>query len=154
MCCAERKVKDMSKPILMQFPLKGEWYSPNTPGSKIPSHGTNRYGTRYAYDFIQVDWTRKGWPAYRVSMMQYLIKGAALEDYYCWGERVYAPCDGMVVVAEDGYAENKKTNLLTDVFKAYKNANYFSYNIYNTYIIRINFNEIWRKSRKYINDKW
>ena len=33
MCCAERKVKDMSKPILMQFPLKGEWYSPNTPGS-------------------------------------------------------------------------------------------------------------------------
>ena len=36
MCCAERKVKDMSKPILMQFPLKGEWYSPNTPGSKIP----------------------------------------------------------------------------------------------------------------------
>ena len=124
MCCAERKVKDMSKPILMQFPLKGEWYSPNTPGSKIPSHGTNRYGTRYAYDFIQVDWTRKGWPAYRVSMMQYLIKGAALEDYYCWGERVYAPCDGMVVVAEDGYAE-KKTNLLTDVFKAYKNANYF-----------------------------
>ena len=125
MCCAERKVKDMSKPILMQFPLKGEWYSPNTPGSKIPSHGTNRYGTRYAYDFIQVDWTRKGWRAYRVSMMQYLIKGAALEDYYCWGERVYAPCDGMVVVAEDGYAENKKTNLLTDVFKDYKNANYF-----------------------------
>lgn len=125
MCYAERKVKDMSNPILMQFPLKGEWYSPNTPGSKIPSHGTNRYGTRYAYDFIQVDWTRKGWPAYRVSMMQYLIRGAALEDYYCWGERVYAPCDGMVVVAEDGYAENKKTNLLTDVFKAYKNANYF-----------------------------
>ena len=50
MCYAERKVKDMSNPILMQFPLKGEWYSPNTPGSKIPSHGTNRYGTRYAYE--------------------------------------------------------------------------------------------------------
>lgn len=125
MCQAERIVKEMSKPIIMEFPLKGEWYSPNTPGSKIPSHGTNKYGTRYAYDFIQVDWSRKGWPAYRVSMMQYLLKGVSLEDYYCWGEKVYAPCDGTVVVAEDGYIENERTNLLADLSNAYKNANYF-----------------------------
>ncbi len=121
----ERITKEMSKPIIMEFPLKGEWYSPNTPGSNIPSHGTNKYGTRYAYDFIQVDWLRKGWPAYRVSMMQYLLKGVSLEDYYCWGEKIYAPCDGTVVVAEDGYAENGRTNLLADLSNAYKNANYF-----------------------------
>ena len=33
---------------LVEFPLGGEWLAPNTPGSKIPSHGTNRFGARYA----------------------------------------------------------------------------------------------------------
>ena len=55
----------MKIPIVVGFPLRGEWYAPNTPGSKIPSHGTNRLGSRYAYDFIQVDWNRKGYPAYQ-----------------------------------------------------------------------------------------
>jgi hypothetical protein len=40
------------EPIIVEFPLRGEWLSPNTPGTRIPSHGTNRLGTRYAYDFI------------------------------------------------------------------------------------------------------
>ena len=26
--------------------------APNTPGTRVPSHGTNRFGTRYAYDFL------------------------------------------------------------------------------------------------------
>jgi len=68
-------------------PLRGEWLSSNTPGTKIPSHGTNQLGTRYAYDFIQVDWERKGWPSYRVSLPQYLLFGVPLNEYYCWGQR-------------------------------------------------------------------
>lgn len=64
---------EMYDPIIVDFPLRGEWYAPNTPGTKIPSHGTNKLGTRYAYDFIQVDWNRKGYPAYRVSLAQYLL---------------------------------------------------------------------------------
>ena len=55
----------MKNPIVVGFPLRGEWYAPNTPGSQIPSHGTNRLGSRYAYDFVQVDWNRKGYPAIR-----------------------------------------------------------------------------------------
>lgn len=34
-------MNEMRKPIIMGFPLRGEWLSPNTPGTKIPSHGTN-----------------------------------------------------------------------------------------------------------------
>ena len=116
---------EMYEPIIVQFPLRGEWLSPNTPGTKVPSHGTNQLGTRYAYDFIQVDWNRIGNPAYRVSLMQYLFSGVKLSDYYCWGQEVYSPCDGIVVVAEDGYAENARTNLLGDMSNAYKNAHYF-----------------------------
>lgn len=64
-------MNEMREPIIVGFPLRGEWLSPNTPGTKIPSHGTNQLGTRYAYDFIQVDWNRTGYPAYRVSLLQY-----------------------------------------------------------------------------------
>ena len=116
---------EMYEPIIVEFPLRGEWLSPNTPGTKVPSHGTNQLGTRYAYDFIQVDWNRMGTPAYRVGVMQYLFSGVKLSDYYCWGQEVYSPCDGIVVAAEDGYAENEKTNLLADMSNAYKNAHYF-----------------------------
>lgn len=116
---------EMNDPIIVEFPLRGEWLSPNTPGTKIPSHGTNQLGTRYAYDFIQVDWSRVGKPAYRVSLMQYLLSGVPLSEYYCWGQEVYSPCDGIVIAAEDGYVENVKTNLLLDMSNAYKNAHYF-----------------------------
>jgi hypothetical protein len=119
------RMNEMSKAIIVQFPLRGEWLSPNTPGTKIPSHGTDQLGTRYAYDFIQVDWDRKGFPAYRVSLPQYLIFGVPLNEYYCWGQDVYAPCDGVIVQAKDGYAERGRTNLPCDISNAYKNAHYF-----------------------------
>lgn len=116
---------EMKEPIIVEFPLRGEWLSPNTPGTKIPSHGTNQLGTRYAYDFIQVDWERTGYPAYRVSLPQYLLFGVPLNEYYCWGQEIYAPCDGIVVQAEDGYEERPRTNLFSDLSNAYKNAHYF-----------------------------
>lgn len=112
----------MYKPITVGFPLRGEWLSPNTPGTRIPSHGTNRFGTRYAYDFIQVDWGRKGYPAYRVSFLHYLLFGAPISEYYCWGQKVYSPCDGIVVAARDGYKERARTNLWSDMANANKNA--------------------------------
>ncbi len=115
----------MSKPVIVEFPLRGEWYSPNTPGTRIPSHGTNRLGTRYAYDFIQVDWNKKGWPAYHASLLQYLLFGVPINKYYCWGQEIYAPCDGIVVDIKDDYKERSRTNLISDMFNAYKNAHYF-----------------------------
>ena len=116
---------EMYNPIIVAFPLRGEWYSPSTPGTKIPSHGTDQLGTRYAYDFIQVDWDRAGYPAYRASLPQYLLFGVPLNEYYCWGQEVYAPCDGVVVQAEDDYKERARTNLFSDLANAYKNAHYF-----------------------------
>lgn len=119
---------EMKEPVIVEFPLRGEWLSPNTPGTKIPSHGTNQLGTRYAYDFIQVDWNRAGKPAYRASLIEYLLSGVQLSDYYCWGQEIYAPCDGIVIIAEDGYIEKPKTNLFADLSNAYNNAHYFDPN--------------------------
>ena len=119
------EMTETREPIIVEFPLRGEWLSPNTPGTKIPSHGTDQLGTRYAYDFIQVDWERTGYPSYRVSFLKYLILGVPLNEYYCWGQEIYAPCDGIVVQAEDGYKERTRTNLFSDMFNAYKNVHYF-----------------------------
>ena len=74
--------------------------APNTPGTRVPSHGTNRFGTRYAYDFLQVDWTRRGHPNYRVHWLSYLLFGVSLSKCYCWGKDIYAPCSGTVVDAK------------------------------------------------------
>lgn len=115
----------MLYPIIVEFPLRGIWLSPNTPGSKIPSHGTNKLATRYAYDFIQVDWERNGLPAYKAGFLHYLFLGVPLKEYYCWGQEVYAPCNGEVVQARDGYKERSRTNIVFDTYRAYKNARYF-----------------------------
>ncbi|MFT8710114.1 MAG: M23 family metallopeptidase [Sporolactobacillus sp.] len=119
-------MREMREPIIVAFPLRGEGFSPNTPGTKIPSHGTNKLGTRYAYDFIQVDWERTGLPAYRASLLHYLLFGISVNEYYCWGKEIYAPCDGIIVKAEDGYKERTRTKLLSDIANAYKNAHCFN----------------------------
>jgi len=116
----------INTPIIIEFPLRGEWLSPNTPGKKIPSHGTDRLGSRYAYDFLQVDWKRKGWPSYSVHWLQYFLFGVSLNKCYCWGQEVHAPCDGIIVQAQDGYEERAKANLLSDLFVAIKSAYAFN----------------------------
>jgi len=118
-------MSETHNPVIVGFPLRGEWLAPNTPGSKVPSHGTNRLGSRYAYDLLQVDWKRKGWPSYHVHWLQYLLLGVPLDKCYCWGEEIYAPCDGVIVKAQDGYKERTRVHLLSDLFIAVKNAYFF-----------------------------
>lgn len=115
----------VQNPFSVQLPVRGEWLCPNTPGTRVPSHGTNMLGTRYAYDFIQVDWTRLGRPAYRRSVIRRILSGVSLQDYYCWGQEVHSPCDGVVIAAEDGWPENAKTNLRTDLSRAHNIARHF-----------------------------
>jgi len=116
------------KPIIIGFPLRGEWLAPTTPGKKIPSHGTDRFGERYAYDFLQVDFKRKGRPFYQTHWLRYLLFGVSLNKCYCWGQEIYAPCDGIIVKAEDGYKERSRAHWLSDLFVAIKNAHFFNPN--------------------------
>lgn len=106
----------------MRFPLIGEWNTPNTPGSRIPSHGTNALGTRYAYDFLQLNWKKRGHPCYRSHVLSYLLFGVALSSCYCYGLPVYAPCDGRVVYVMDGCRERKRAWFFSDALMAFKNS--------------------------------
>lgn len=119
-------MRGFDDPVIIGFPLRGEWMAPNTPGKKIPSHGTDQLGERYAFDFLQVDWARTGKPFYQVSLPQYLLSGVSLNKCYGWGQEIYAPCDGEIIKAEDGYKERPRVNLFSDLSVALKNATTFN----------------------------
>ena len=46
---------ELDDPVVVDFPLRGEWAAANTPAHRIPSHGTDMLGQRYAFDFVRID---------------------------------------------------------------------------------------------------
>ena len=119
-------VKGFENPVIIEFPLRGEWLAPTTPGKKIPSHGTDMFGERYAFDFLQVDWNRRGWPFYDANLLTYVLFGVPLEKCYCWGKGIHAPCDGEILIAEDGHMERPKVQFLPDLIASLRNAYTFN----------------------------
>lgn len=115
----------MEEPISVKFPLKGEWMVLNSPGTKIPSHGTDVLGQTYAFDFLQVDWSHKPLKFYKKSILDYFLGKVHLNDCYCYGKPIYAPISGTVVEALDGYPERDQVQPLHDISVAFKNAWFF-----------------------------
>lgn len=55
-------------------------------------------------------------------MLRYLLVGVSLSDYYGWSEPIYAPFNGTVVTAEDGWPERKRLNFFTELAVVLKNS--------------------------------
>ena len=106
----------------MDFPLRGEWVAAHTPAERIPSHGTDQLGQRFAYDFMRIEKGRKGWKFFRVSTLTYLLIGVRLQDCHGWSEPIYAPFDGTVIYSEDGWPERKRLHILRDLAVVLRNA--------------------------------
>jgi len=104
--------------IIVSFPLQGIYISPNTPGSKVPSHGTADFGEAYAIDFVMIKDNDKLKKPYRKSFFEYFFKGLQLDDFYGWGQTVYSPVSGEVVEVENGIEERNPVNIFND----YKNT--------------------------------
>jgi hypothetical protein len=109
-------------PIVVDFPLRGEWSSPNTPGTRVPSHGTDLFGTRYAYDFIGIEAGGRGPHYFRSNLLQYLLFGVRLRDFFGWGRPVFAASAGVVVQAQDGWPERDLVHPLREPWLRFKNA--------------------------------
>ncbi len=89
---------------VVDLPLRGEWMAPHTPASRIPSHGTDILGQRYAFDFVRFD-PRRGAPDHPHGGPLSALTGIPTRDCPGWGEPIHAPLDGEVVAAHDGIAE-------------------------------------------------
>jgi hypothetical protein len=100
---------------VVDFPLRGEWTAITTPAHRIPSHGTNMFGERYAFDFIRI--SRK--PMRYLSsknVLRHTFGHVSVKDCFGWGQPVYSPCDGKVVSAGDGWPDIMELNSLRDGF--------------------------------------
>lgn len=45
----------MSSPVVLALPFTHRWVVQNSPARRVPSHGTDLLGQRYAIDFVGVD---------------------------------------------------------------------------------------------------
>lgn len=118
----------MDTPVVVDLPLRGHWFAPNTPGTKIPSHGTDMLGQRYAFDFLGTDPQRHDFRYYRPGLLHYMLKGVRLDECYGWGRPIYSATSGKVIRAEDGMAERDPVKLSTDMAVVRANAAAFNAN--------------------------
>ena len=104
-------------PVVVGFPLRGEWTAERTPAHRVPSHGTDRFGQRYAFDFVRPD-SRRGLRLHPGGRVGALLVGRRTRDYYGWGQPVHAAFDGVVVTAVDGVPERARVHLAREVVAA------------------------------------
>jgi len=98
---------ELDDPVVVEFPLRGGgWMAVTTPAARIPSHGVDLLGQRYAYDFVKVD-DRRGVPVHPGARLRTATIGCHADGCYAWGAEVHAPFDAVVVAASDGMRERR-----------------------------------------------
>lgn len=86
------------QPVELALPFAGRWLVQNSPARRIPSHGTDRFGERYAIDFVGVD------ERHRTATVRDWRTVLATEPparFVAFGRPVLAPADGEVVAVLD-----------------------------------------------------
>jgi len=115
-------IRDSAAPVVVAFPLHGEgWVAVNSPADRIPSHGTDLLGQRYAFDFLCTD-RRRGQHYHPAGWARTLLVGVPTRECYAWGAPVHAPFDGDVVRAVDGIRERGRVHPLRELVLVLKNA--------------------------------
>lgn len=89
----------MTGEIVISLPFVGRWLARNSPARRVPSHGTDLLGGRYAIDFVGVDdrhrtADRRDWRTF--------LSTEPVERFFAYGRPILAPAHGTVVQAHDG----------------------------------------------------
>jgi len=118
----ETVIGESATPVIVSFPLRGDgWVAITSPADRIPSHGTDLLGQRYAFDFLRTD-GRRGGHYHRAGWARTLLVGVPTRECYAWGAPVLAPFDGEVVRTVDGIAERGRVHPLREAVLVLKNA--------------------------------
>ena len=110
---------ELDDPVVVELPLRGEWTVERTPADRIPSHGTDLLGQRYAYDLVRTD-HRRGFHVHPAGTLRWLLLGGRTRDSYGWGQPVRAALDGVIVQAVDGVGERQWIHLVRESWLAVK----------------------------------
>ena len=79
-------VDELDDPVVVGFPLDGEWLVERTPAYRIPSHGTDALGQRFAYDLVRTD-HRRGFHLHAAGTLRWYLIGGRTQDCYGWANR-------------------------------------------------------------------
>ncbi|MCD7962874.1 MAG: M23 family metallopeptidase [Rikenellaceae bacterium] len=81
----------------MGIPFEGEWFVLWGGDTMEENYHRIEKSQQYAYDFIKLDAINRSFTG----------TGSSNGDYYCWGKKIFSPCDGEVVFAMDGIYDNE-----------------------------------------------
>jgi len=91
-------------PVEIALPFSGRWLAMNSPARRVPSHGVDLLGQRYAIDFVGVDERHRdaGRNDWRT-----LLHTEPPHRFYAFGRPLLAPADGVVVAVHDGEPDHE-----------------------------------------------
>lgn len=81
----------------LHLPFTGQWFVMNGGDTESVNHHHPNKAQRFAFDFTKID--DKG--------HSFKNDGKVNEDYYCFGQPVLAPANGVIVEAVDGVHDNR-----------------------------------------------
>lgn len=89
---------------LMSCPVRGEWTSVNTPGQRLPSHGTRLFGQYSAVDVLRPATDSAPEP------MRRGLRGSRPQEYPSFDEPVHAMATGTVVSVRGRWRDHRSRN--------------------------------------------
>jgi len=90
--------------VVLGLPFEGRWLVQNSPARRVPSHGTDLMGVRYAIDFVGVDDRHRTAP---VHDWRTALVTEPPERFVAFGRPVLAPVGGVVVRVHDGEPDHE-----------------------------------------------
>lgn len=97
-------LQDVRPETVISLPFQGRWLAENSPARRVPSHGTDLLGSRYAIDFTAVDERRRS--AERRDWRT-LFSTEPVDRFIGFGRPILAPGDGIVVRVHDGEPDHE-----------------------------------------------
>lgn len=85
-------------PVDLDYPFTGRWLAQNSPADRVPSHGTVRFGSSHAIDFVPVDELGR---SARLSVAS-LLRPTPAVRFAGLGRPILVPISGVIVSAHDG----------------------------------------------------
>ncbi len=89
--------------MLLRFPFTGRWVAQNSPADRVPSHGTEAFGSAHAIDFVAVDERGRSAP----TSLRSMLATEPPEGFVGFGAPILAPLDGTVVAVHDGEPDHE-----------------------------------------------
>ena len=105
----------MPTTVDLAHPFEGRWLTQNSPANRVPSHGTTRYASSFAIDFVPVDESGRTAPIAVASL--YRPEPAA--RFPGFGRPVLAPVDGVIVAVHDSDADHAAFRGLPSLWYAF-----------------------------------